>query len=324
MSIFKPTKVYISHNRNIWFYRTGIALFNTKQTYLHHFSYFCNMIQPSFPYNTTGYTDMREMRYKTFATEGCLMILCVRGEAELYINSQSQKFKRNDFLIFTNDIYLSVKNISPDFKIRYLSLPETLLDYAYYKIFNPSFWHHMHQNPVIRFSSGHLTLISGWIDQAEWILCHMSISAGQEMMRNNVFNLFYALENELSRYYTTQPQDNKNRGWGILTQFMSLVSQHARTHRNVEFYAEKLHITPDYLYKICRNIFGISSKNLIEQQTIVEIKILLSDTDMSIKNIAQTLNFEESSYLCRFFKKHTGMSPIAFRNKHNPSHRQPT
>ncbi len=57
-------------------------------------------------------------------------------------------------------------------------------------------------------------------------------------------------------------------------------------------------------------------KGLIERQVMLEMKMLLETTDMSVKEIAGYLNFEDGSYMCRFFKRHTGISLIEYRRIH--------
>ena len=58
-------------------------------------------------------------------------------------------------------------------------------------------------------------------------------------------------------------------------------------------------------------------KGLIERQVILEMKMLLETTDMSVKEIAEYLNFEDGSYMCRFFKRHTGISLTALSGYRN-------
>lgn len=74
-------------------------------------------------------------------------------------------------------------------------------------------------------------------------------------------------------------------------------------------------ITPDYLNKVCHRAYGITPKALIDQQLIVEIKSYLNDTTLPVGEIAELLNFEDASYMCRFFRRKTGMSPLEFRKQ---------
>lgn len=54
-------------------------------------------------------------------------------------------------------------------------------------------------------------------------------------------------------------------------------------------------------------------KQLIDEQLIAEAKVLLNEPCLSVTEIAELLNFADQSYLSRFFKKNTGMSPKEFR-----------
>ena len=57
----------------------------------------------------------------------------------------------------------------------------------------------------------------------------------------------------------------------------------------------------------------LSPKELIDRQTISEIKSYLVNTDMPVKAIASNLNFEDVSYMCRYFRRLTGTSPVEYR-----------
>lgn len=99
----------------------------------------------------------------------------------------------------------------------------------------------------------------------------------------------------------------------LVVDFYKLLAQHCKRHRDVAFYANELCITTTYLYKVCLKVLGFSPKEEIDQLTIFEIKSYLTNTDMPIKQIASELNFEDVSYLCRYFKRLTGISPADYR-----------
>ena len=69
----------------------------------------------------------------------------------------------------------------------------------------------------------------------------------------------------------------------------------------------------------CREFKLRTGKTLIEyiaDKKIEKIKNLLLSTDKSLMEISDDLNFDNTAYLCRFFKKHTGCTPNRFRLAH--------
>lgn len=100
----------------------------------------------------------------------------------------------------------------------------------------------------------------------------------------------------------------------VIRKFNLLVEANYRTAHSVSFYAQQLCKSP----KTLSNLFAIynhkSPSQVIQERIQIEAKRLLSYTDKSVKEIAYDLGFEDISYFSNFFKKHTGLSPVDFRN----------
>ena len=58
-----------------------------------------------------------------------------------------------------------------------------------------------------------------------------------------------------------------------------------------------------------------STKALINDTVIYELKRLLAETDLTVEQIAAQMNYDNVSYLCRFFRNPTGQSMMEFRRK---------
>ncbi len=95
--------------------------------------------------------------------------------------------------------------------------------------------------------------------------------------------------------------------------FTALVNSEYIVHHNVEYYANRLNITSNYLNKIVKQALGTTSKLYIHRLLFEESKRLLSYTTLSVNEIASTLHFDTTSYFIRFFRKHAGMTPLKYK-----------
>lgn len=272
------------------------------------------MASSTYPSESGGITDWSGSVGRAVRTDGCVFLLCTRGRAVVAANLQRTVFRCGDLLVLTSDVYFSVAEVSSGFSARYVSLSESMIETAYYKISSMALWDYLHYAPVLRLSPEQRKLMAEWLDQMDWILANIAGTRRTALLNNNAYNLFVAIDTELARSAGEAAPGRKDRAWAITCRFWSLLTRHASRERSVRFYAEALHITPDYLNKVCRRAYGMSSKSLIDQQIVVEMKALLTDTQLSVAEIADRLRFEDASYLCRFFRRMTGCSPLAFRS----------
>ncbi|WP_137895787.1 helix-turn-helix domain-containing protein [Ramlibacter sp. 2FC] len=98
-----------------------------------------------------------------------------------------------------------------------------------------------------------------------------------------------------------------------IEKFRALVDEHFKKHLAMSAYASQLGITPGQLSRLCREVLGISSLEVINARLVHEAQRDLVYTSVSIKQLAGQLGFADEAYFGRFFRKHTGLSPREFR-----------
>lgn len=109
---------------------------------------------------------------------------------------------------------------------------------------------------------------------------------------------------------TKKPVNAESR----VVRFQELVNEHFATETGVDFYADKLCVTPNYLNRIVQRTLGQTTKAYIQSRRIDEAKHLLRYSAMPIGLISDRLHFDTPSYFVRAFTKVTGQTPLQFRN----------
>lgn len=102
--------------------------------------------------------------------------------------------------------------------------------------------------------------------------------------------------------------------YNTVIRFKKLVAEKYRMLKQVKDYAEILHLSPLYLNEMTKEITGFPASYWISQEIILEAKRMLYYTSLDVKQIAYELGYEDHAYFSRFFKKHAGMTALAFRN----------
>ncbi len=99
--------------------------------------------------------------------------------------------------------------------------------------------------------------------------------------------------------------------------FIHAVEAEYMMRHEVEYYADKLCITPNYLNRIVRQSLGMTAKAYIRQKLFAEARRLLSYTILSVKETTEWLHFDSASHFIRFFRKHADMTPLQYRQSIN-------
>jgi AraC family transcriptional regulator, transcriptional activator of pobA len=99
-----------------------------------------------------------------------------------------------------------------------------------------------------------------------------------------------------------------------LMKFKMELENNYKSSRSVSFYSNLLCITPRKLNQITLNYWGKSTKHVIEERVLLETKRLLVHTNQTVKEIGNTLGFDDPTNFNKFFKKYIQRTPAEFRN----------
>ena len=125
---------------------------------------------------------------------------------------------------------------------------------------------------------------------------------------------FIGFHEYLQRNPQYRPDEVKSyRVRELFNRFMMLLEKDYKISRDVNYYAEQMNISSKYLTNIVNQVTGHTPKTIIDQYVILQLKMHLKRTTQSIKEMAWEFHFADVSFFCRYFKKHTGLTPQQIR-----------
>lgn len=261
-------------------------------------------------------SNLKEFIGKPFYTNGLTMILCHSGCAVLSIDFKQQSLRKGDIAIILDLMSLIPIHVSTNFHASIISVTSATCEETEFKITDNRFWDYIMAYPILKTDSEQYLSLCNWFTLMERAIIRSNDELRERVISGNIYAFFLMLQSEVILYLERENKSViKGRSTSLLSDFDSLVVRHHRKYREVAFYASQLSITPDYLNRLTVTNWKLSAKDYINRRVMLAIKDYLYSTDLSIKCIAANLNYDDPSYMCRFFKKMTGMSPVEFRNK---------
>jgi len=244
----------------------------------------------------------------------CFVCVCLRGYADIEIDLRSYHFTQNDIIeIFPGQI-LGCNVKSENFTIAYFTFSNQMMDDVLYRL--PAEFIGllketvMYQLPEIERKE----MITDSFISINKVFADLSNICRREMILNLLHNFYLNLYNKvvLNKKINFNKRQRKRKK-ELQDEFFRLIKEHTLI-REVSFFAEKLCITPKYLSIVTKETTGSSAKDLIDKFAITELKLRLKSTSTPLKGIAEQLNYPCEAYLCKYFKKHTGITPSHYRS----------
>ena len=245
-------------------------------------------------------------------TYGAILI-CRKGKTMLNVNYKDWELYEGAVItLFPNDV-VELK-VDGDFEVEILKYNPSLLREASLQL-EQTVYSSLREDrcrqdtPVVtNIINGMFGLLKVYFDQSECtcisqlVLCQLKA-------------FFIGFHEYLQRNSQYRPDEVKSyRVRELFNRFMMLLEKDYKISRDVNYYAEKMNISSKYLTNIVNQVTGHTPKTIIDQYVILQLKLHLKRSTQSIKEMAWEFHFADVSFFCRYFKKHTGLTPQQIRS----------
>ena len=254
-----------------------------------------------------------------------VIILCMAGKIRFEYDGTEIQLQKNDMFLYMAHSVACNFMISPDFNCRQIWFTRSeLFNINIYNGTSLSDMAQLKLHPVIHFTADDVALFDTYFK----LLCRKMSDCSSLLQADIVRSLFGTLMLELlsmMRRHTDLSSDmdhsadqtpnfHKKR---IIDQFMSLLEQSDGRIRRVDVFASQLNITPRYLSAILKEVMNRRPSVYIQLFTMKAIEHRLRFTEMTMQEIAYDLRFPNASFFGKYFKEHTGMTPLEYRMKYH-------
>lgn len=249
--------------------------------------------------------------------DALMIILVTSGSGKIGIDLSEYELRPNTLIVIQPKNYIFLSDFSSDFKYSAVACSRHVVEDVLPKLTDllPLLLHHRAE-PVTMLNDKEADGILNFYK----FLREKLQGPQTPFLKQKVLCMLQAALYEMMEINTRSASDEQSartRKQELMAKFIIAVSENFRIERLVAYYARKLCITPKHLSSVVKEISGRTAGDRIENYVIMESKVLLKTTDMTIQEIAVYLNFANQSFFGKYFKHHTGVSPTEYRKKYS-------
>lgn len=247
-----------------------------------------------------------------------LIVLCTEGEVTFTLGGREQHMEAGDLFISFGEQIIQEEHADRNFHAKAFLMTRQFAQNCIVGL--NMMWPYLlylMKNPVLKMDSEKREWLENCYHLIRRRLSQMSGRYTREATVSLVRAFYFEICNLLDARVQPDQSGVQNRAYAIFDQFIRLLSQHFKQERSVEWYSNEMCLTPKHLSEVVKQVSGKTAGQWITTMVIIEIKNLLKHTTLSIKEIAQDMNFPNQSFLGKYFKNVEGISPSDFRKGDN-------
>ena len=258
--------------------------------------------------------SFKELFRQAAITPHSIFLLCVRGSCKISIHLTRYEMSAGSLAIIFPGVYFQILEQTPECRFMYIGIAQRALENSYLFSQTLEYTHRILEQLVLRlppeiskiFMDGFMAVIR---------TTRLKQDLLNDMQIGLLYTQFVTTAYNASPLNTPGKSDSHySRNREIVKELVRHIIQYYKKERNVAFYAEKMHLSPQHLSTTVKKVTGKTLTDLISSFIIRDAQAKLRSTEMTIQEIAYSLNFSDISFFGKYFKRYTGMSPKKYRN----------
>lgn len=254
----------------------------------------------------------REWRGQPLTFDGVVFGFCTCGHSDFRLDYKVSRISAGElFVLLPGHIFTTLESTA-DFEMRLLLVSRDFL-YSLPVSFDFDWLKVVETSPCFRLDDRTMDDLTGVYSIQERYASDekYSLQIRNSLIMSLIIIIISAIDSRRSEKQTLVV----SRSERLTHDFFDLMLQNYESQRRVSFYADKLCVTPKNLAKVVKGVTGHSVQEWINEVVVIEAKRCLKTSDMSVFQISERLHFTTPPSFVRFFRQHTGFTPLEYRKK---------
>lgn len=247
----------------------------------------------------------------SFHADFYLYAICLEGKAVIQVNDRIVELVPGDFFTAIPSAILRLRKHSKSFKARVLLFERSFLlknildtrQLEHLGFFNYNTLAHI---PLSKEETDQLFPMLNYLQQR---------SAGtgvfqQEIIQSLIIQILFETAEIYFRHFPGQSKAPASREEELYLKFMKLLPGTFQQQHPLEYYCRQLCISEKYLIQVCKDVSGKTPGFILAEALLNEAKLLLRNPENNVSMVSAALNYTSVASFSKFFKKHTGLSPL--------------
>lgn len=242
------------------------------------------------------------------------MLFCRQDNVAISLNDTLYKLRNGNILIaFPGDV-MNITGYGQSFSGSYLSVSLKLLEQ--FSLFSPQNWKTystIKGGQQLCLEEYNVQILQSYLNLLEIRSNHPSLVDNNAGLHSLIYIFIRDFLNIASKRQGKPKCLELSAANSLLNRFIHLLYASVPQKQTLEYYADKLCVTPKYLSTVCKHVTGETASSIINRCLTNEIRNRLMDLDKPIQAIAYELGFANQSFFGKYVKAHLGMTASQFR-----------
>lgn len=236
--------------------------------------------------------------------------ICVRGKGKLHINLNEYEVDEESVVVLIPGTILQchLEEVTEDFLIYYVTFSDDFIK----EFDSTNIYSSLRECPCMKLEKESTKILLDRYFSLQEKLDHNDYSFRKEILQYSLLADIYEFYSIYLNHMVSEPEVLCKES-DFQKKFFDLIYTYYGTQRKVQFYADKLCLSPKYLSTKIKDLTNKTVTEWIIESLILKAKALLKSTEMNIQELSDYFNFSDASAFGKFFKKNVKMTPNEYR-----------
>lgn len=272
--------------------------------------------QVDLPVDIIAWTEVTEEILNVYKQscrlKACIFALCTEGSITVSINLIDTEVKQGDLVTLLPGTIIQFYEQKEKVRLCFIGFSEHCVNGVNLIRSTLSSFSNILETPVLTLEP---TVLAQYV---QYMTLIANTTTGSYLvdttLAQKLLDIMLYVANKLYSKRSLPAKSEKNRKKDIYRKLIQLVIENYEQERRAQFYADRLGISLQHLSTTVKQVTGKNVLDIIAHVVIMDVKAKLKSTDMTIQEIAYSLNFPNASFFGKYFKRHVGMSPQEYRH----------